>query len=779
MKNQLITKTWAWLLSFGLLVSLVPTGSVQAQSTTTYKAELINVDVANKNLKPGQKTTLALQVKNTGTQSWSNIGDNIVKIGTVSPYDRLSRFYDASWLSSNRLTAVNEQVVNPGQVATFTATLMASGVAGKAVEEFGLVAEGKAWFDFKFSVAIDIAAANYDVQLISPSTFNLELKAGETHTIATKLKNIGDVDLLGVGANALKIGTSAPYDRKSKLQHSSWLSGNRVATLSGPLSLSNEGELSWTIQAPQTVGKYSEKFSLVLEGIKWFPIDFVVNVNVVPAVYKAQWVQQSPAPSLTPDSTASLWVEFKNTGNVTWKSDGGSPVRLGTARALDRVSQFYDPTWINQNRAAVMTPAVVEPGQIGRFEFKIKAPSSVGDYREYFRPVVETVTWLDDVGLYWDLKVEEELVIQDLIRVGLTSTTSPITVSGNSFSVRRAGDKSLIRKVNGSITVTPQGGVYVLSTGETVSGGVRFVPLNGTILRVDTAGIGAYDEFRGVIVVEKSALNNDWVVNHINVEDYMAGIAEVPEGWPAEAQKAQMVAARTYALKKRTESSSRDIFDVYDDTRHQVYFGYDYEKTRPNLKAAAVATAGMVIKYGNELASTYYFSDSGGYTEASYNVWGKGNPALSIPYLQAVPDPYAKNSPWSATLSQAYLKQRFDGDLHIAANGAESIQKIEVTERFISQRAKTVMFTLTSGRQVAVPFDRFDYLTNNQDVKSMIFDVRTLGPDSSPTDFVFDGRGWGHGVGLPQWSARNMADQGFTYNQILTYFFTGVNIVHT
>src|SRR5690606_8193773 len=130
MKNQLITKTWAWLLSFGLLVSLVPTGSVQAQSTTTYKAELINVDVANKNLKPGQKTTLALQVKNTGTQSWSNIGDNIVKIGTVSPYDRLSRFYDASWLSSNRLTAVIEHVVNPGHVANFFYNLKASGVSG-------------------------------------------------------------------------------------------------------------------------------------------------------------------------------------------------------------------------------------------------------------------------------------------------------------------------------------------------------------------------------------------------------------------------------------------------------------------------------------------------------------------------------------------------------------------------------------------------------------------------------------------------------------------------
>jgi len=242
----------------------------------------------------------------------------------------------------------------------------------------------------------------------------------------------------------------------------------------------------------------------------------------------------------------------------------------------------------------------------------------------------------------------------------------------------------------------------------------------------------------------------------------------VPEGWPAEAQKAQMVAARTYAATK-LGTPVADIFDIYDDTRDQVYYGYDYESSRPGLSAAAEATRGMIIKYNGQPISAYYFSDSGGYTANVEDVWSK-----TIPYLRAVPDPYAKPIEWTATLTQDYLQGRFDEALGIQPN-ADVITNIQVTERFTSSRVKTALFTLQSGRTVPLSSKSFDYLTNNNDIKSMKFDVQPTGDLTRP-DFIFTGQGWGHGVGLAQWGAKNMALQGKGFQEILTYYYTGVTI---
>jgi len=248
----------------------------------------------------------------------------------------------------------------------------------------------------------------------------------------------------------------------------------------------------------------------------------------------------------------------------------------------------------------------------------------------------------------------------------------------------------------------------------------------------------------------------------------MKGIAEVPEGWPAEAQRAQMVAARTYAVRKLTAPVA-DIFDMYDDTRDQVYYGYDYESSRPSLSAAADATRGVIIKYNGQPISAYFFSDSGGYTENVEDIWSQ-----TIPYLRAVVDPYAKPIEWTATLTQDYLQGRFDSALGITPN-SDIILNIVVTERYTSGSAKTILFTLQSGKTVPLTLKSFDYLTNNNDIKSMKFDVVATGDPSRP-DFIFTGKGWGHGVGMPQWGAKNMALQGRSYQDILTYYYTGVTL---
>src|SRR5262245_50997756 len=129
------------------------------------------------------------------------------------------------------------------------------------------------------------------------------------------------------------------------------------------------------------------------------------------------------------------------------------------------------------------------------------------------------------------------------------------------------------------------------------------------------------------------------LVNTLPLEQYLYGVvpSEMPDDWLPEALAAQAVAARTYALAGRTANGP---FDVYPDTRSQVYRGIDEEV--PTTTAAVDATAGEVVTYGGKIANTYFFSTSGGRTAAIADVW-KSQP---IPYLVSVADPYDSISPY-------------------------------------------------------------------------------------------------------------------------------------
>ena len=127
------------------------------------------------------------------------------------------------------------------------------------------------------------------------------------------------------------------------------------------------------------------------------------------------------------------------------------------------------------------------------------------------------------------------------------------------------------------------------------------------------------------------------VVNVVGLESYVQGVVagEVPYSWPAEALKAQAVAARSYALSHLLKGKP---FDLYSDVRSQVYTGLAGEK--PSTTEAVKATAGEVVLYDGKVASTLYFSSSGGKTANAADVFG-----VAIPYLVSRPDPWDKASP--------------------------------------------------------------------------------------------------------------------------------------
>ena len=160
---------------------------------------------------------------------------------------------------------------------------------------------------------------------------------------------------------------------------------------------------------------------------------------------------------------------------------------------------------------------------------------------------------------------------------------------------------------------------------------LTFAPSAGSYLTLGRS-------YRGKIVVDVSGKRLQ-AINVLPLEQYLLGVvpAEMPSTWLSGALEAQAVASRSYAVATRRVAAP---FDVYSDTGGQLYLGVSAET--PAATAAVAATAGEVLFYGDEVATTFFSSSSGGRTQAASDAWG----GQSIPYLPSVPDPYDTLSPY-------------------------------------------------------------------------------------------------------------------------------------
>ncbi|HEV3318466.1 MAG TPA: SpoIID/LytB domain-containing protein [Solirubrobacteraceae bacterium] len=176
-------------------------------------------------------------------------------------------------------------------------------------------------------------------------------------------------------------------------------------------------------------------------------------------------------------------------------------------------------------------------------------------------------------------------------------------------------------------------------------------------------------------------------VHRVPLERYVRGVvsAEVPSEWPLAALEAQAIASRTYAL---TAHAGGQRFDVYSDTRSQVYRGVAAETAQTN--AAVAATAGQIVTYAGAPAITYFFASSGGMTEDVQNAWPGSEPQ---PWLRGVPDPYdaGAQAHWKLSMSFATAAARLQGLVKGTFRG------IEVLKRGYSPRVLTAAILGSAG----------------------------------------------------------------------------------
>lgn len=245
-------------------------------------------------------------------------------------------------------------------------------------------------------------------------------------------------------------------------------------------------------------------------------------------------------------------------------------------------------------------------------------------------------------------------------------------------------------------------------------------------------------------------------VNWVDLEEYLYSVigGEMNSSWPQEALKAQAIAARTYALYKREQQRNNPVFDLGDSPdRWQIYKGVSSESA--NTYAAVDATAGKVLTYNNQIILSVFHACSGGHTENVEDVWGN-----RLPYLRAVADfdQDIKECNWVKTFSPAELSARITGVGNIKDMIPQSLspfRSVKVLKIVGDKGTKTL-----EGEEVRTALR----------LKSTRFSISKAGDGS----FILQGLGFGHGLGMSQWGAYNLARRGANHLQILGYYYQGV-----
>lgn len=320
-----------------------------------------------------------------------------------------------------------------------------------------------------------------------------------------------------------------------------------------------------------------------------------------------------------------------------------------------------------------------------------------------------------------------------------------------------------------------------------------------------------------------------YTINHLNLEEYLYGV--VPREMPAlshmEALKAQTVASRSFAYTNAKKHLSEG-FNLCDTTHCQVYRGFDNEHSATNM--AIDGTYGEYVTYNGKIVETPYHSNSGGMTESSANSWG-GN----VPYLAAVNDPFSENtqnSSWNVEFSLIDIESKFInsgifvGDIKsfellkvtdsnrvqslkvIGSMGEKTLSGVEL-QRILglksrwfdisspdstTQSSQTKVYVIDGKSIYPVTVDLKyvyvydggrDAVVNRASVNRAVSSTRTESISASGSSyeyssdkFIVSGRGYGHGVGMSQYGAMEMAKQGYNYEEIIKHYYSGTEITY-
>ncbi len=352
-----------------------------------------------------------------------------------------------------------------------------------------------------------------------------------------------------------------------------------------------------------------------------------------------------------------------------------------------------------------------------------------------------------------------------LIRVMILSDASRVEAGATgSFRIRHlssARERSFLSPQTPVIMKPSQEGIQIL---DEIWG--RQVLIEGkdsaSFIRINNR------RYRGQIIVEeKNSLLR--LVNRLPLEEYLWGVIkmEISPKWPSASILAFTIAARTYALKRMQDPSTDAAgYDVSGEQDHQVYRGAEAEDL--TVRKLVQETRGKILTYLGETIEASHHACSGGYTASSEDIWGEEG----YPYLVAKPDRFCEDSPyfnWKYRIRTEELRNLLAKKKGEVLGRLYWIRPLELSQ---GGRVKTLAIGYQGMKEpYKIEGKKLREIVGVNDLRSTLFTVKRFGPT-----FVFEGNGWGHGVGLCQEGARVMGERGYTYQEILEFYYPGTTI---
>lgn len=257
----------------------------------------------------------------------------------------------------------------------------------------------------------------------------------------------------------------------------------------------------------------------------------------------------------------------------------------------------------------------------------------------------------------------------------------------------------------------------------------------------------------------------------IKMEEYIKGVlaAEMEPTWPIEALAAQAILARTFTLERMKSTAGVPARGTDASTNVEEFQAYNAQRINDNVVKAVERTRGEVVKYQGNYIKAWFYADSGGITAASAEE-GLAYTKEPSPYIQSVKDPglnitTEENKAWKATFPLTAVRQKVK-----EATGSDPgvITQVKITKKGPSGRAMTVQVG-----KVTVSGPALRLALGSEKMRSTLL----TGFSVSGGKLVVSGKGFGHGVGMSQWGAKALAEQGKPAEDIVRYFFKDVEIV--
>lgn len=408
-----------------------------------------------------------------------------------------------------------------------------------------------------------------------------------------------------------------------------------------------------------------------------------------------------------------------------------------------------------------------------------------------------TVCITVSLNLLWAFPVHGA-VDYSTVRVMLSSLGTPSSVSIIIEGAYRLTGRDIPLASGTAYTLSRRGDDIVLSDGgqEWNLGGRCFFERQdasfSTGIRVCNTAYG-WCHYLGNMEV-RPAESGLCLINHIYLEQYLYGVVPyaMNEAWPLEALKSQAVAARTYAVRCKAPVAE---YDLGDTASHQIYKGFDASKAR-SIQAVD-ETAGQVVAWQEGFAGTYYTPSNGGRIQSAANHWG-----VFLPYSVVKDDPYDAANPqnphraWSVSYNRLSVDPELESRLipHIREalsargyrDGAGDIDILQIksmnagpADESGRRRSVSLSLMVQARRRQGGELETVEQpveiaagdIQNVLGVKSLLFTVET-----TDEQCTIIGSGKGHGIGMSQYGARQMAEEGFTAADILAFYFPGTEL---